>query len=103
MGRGIKQRLNKIEKEITKQTNPLFEIRRDLKEIMAVKKVMDYQNQYNINSEYSKEFFNGTSKQESIEEGCNIIKSIIIDLAEKYKLQIEKKIFKYINTREARK
>jgi len=72
--------------------NKLYEIRKDLKDILEIKKKMDYHNLYNNGDS---QFFKAP-KDDFISEGANLIKSIIIDLGEKYKQQIKNNKFNYI-------
>jgi hypothetical protein len=85
----IESKLRKIENAIKNLDNPLFQMRKDLKEILEIKKMMDHQNCYNTNEQDSKRWFGGKSKKDCINEGYERIKSIIIDLAKKYKKEKE--------------
>lgn len=77
----IKRRVSKLEKEVAKKKNPLYEIRKDLKPILELKREADLINSYsNRNS-----IFNVGNKKQAKIELCNDMKKLIIELGEKYK------------------
>lgn len=65
----IERRLTAIEKKLT----PLYLIRQDIRPIKNIMAEMNYHNLYNPDE-----------KDIVINEGCKVIKSIIIDLAHRY-------------------
>lgn len=77
--KSIKQRIVALEKKL----NPLVQIRKDLKLVNDVMKVINYNNRWNNGEPGNEVFFSGT-KKEAVDQGINIIKCLIIDLASEY-------------------
>jgi hypothetical protein len=86
--KSMSSRLKALEKKVEEQKNPLFQIRKDLSEIIYIKKCMDYQNRFNNSEHNSEVFFNGTKKEDAINDGVKAIKTIIIELAKKYQEEL---------------
>lgn len=76
----LKGRVKRLEKDIENIFNPLYQIRKDLKPIFDLKKQADHRNKYD---DGSGQFFKD-DKNEVIKNYCEVIKSMIIELAEKY-------------------
>jgi len=65
--------------------NGLVQIRKDLSEIISLKKIVDLENRFNNGNS---NFYKG-NKDDIINKGCEEIKNVICQLAEKYKTEGE--------------
>jgi hypothetical protein len=79
--------INSLKRRVDNAFDPLFQIRKDLKPIIDIKKLLEQRKRNDDGSTDMKMFYGG-NKEECINDGCNKIKNIIIDLSNKYQEEI---------------